>query len=147
MSKVANVVGRLYSRTNTHNKAAAFQNCFSKNTDHSFIHSPGFHENTPKVNLSMEVNIQHLLQVVLPNQPNYRAILMMIETHSHKTPHRPIWHKETMHFYLSLMWKDLLASKVSQEMSAWSCIKTYSVYFTHAMFQKHLNTPSVTSSH
>lgn len=32
-------------------------------------------------------------------------------------------------------------------MSAWSCIKTYGVYITHAMFQKHLNTPSATSFH
>lgn len=41
-----------------------------QNIGYAFIYSPGFHKDTPKVNLSVEVNIQHLLQVVLSKQAN-----------------------------------------------------------------------------
>lgn len=86
-----------------------------QNSGYSFIHSPGLHKDTPEVNLSVEVNIQHLLQVVLSKQANYKATLMMIETHilikSQTFPYGKGRKSYIIYHHLSLLWKASPAPK------------------------------------
>lgn len=70
MSKVANVVGRLKKQQQKPKFYFSYyiKYCNNSSVSHRVTYKvflPWFHENTTKVNLSMKINIQHLLKVVL----------------------------------------------------------------------------------
>lgn len=69
MSKVANVVGRL-KKEKQHMLiliSTIITNPAPTPTIQRLVDLPWFHENTTKMDLSVQINIQHLFKVVLKN--------------------------------------------------------------------------------